>query len=298
MGRRLDLALSILNGAVGQYLAQTDNGLATPTALYASGHPLVLEPSSLRAQLPTAGRSLVVLVHGLMATERSWAFPDDSDYGTMLERDVGLTPLYVRYNTGRAISDNGSALASLLEQLFVAYPQPVEEIVLVGHSMGGLVIRSACHVASEAGHAWLTKVRRAIYVGTPHVGAPLERVGKVVTKVLASINDPYTRLIADIARFRSDGIKDLGHGDLGLRDAAHPVPLLDGIRHCLIAGSVSEQRLWTSLFGDAMVSVASATYGARAIDQVHLVLGVGHVALAHHADVYREILAFCRQPSR
>src|SRR5262249_14992739 len=157
---------------------------------------------------------VAVLVHGLMCTESVWRFPDGTDYGTRLAADLGFTPLYVRYNSGRSIADSGASLARLLTALVEAYPCPIEEIAFIGDNMGGLVVRSACHAATMEQHRWLDLVRRAIYVGTPHLGAPLERLGRVVTSVLGAIDDPYTRLIAEVAELRSDGVKDLGDADL------------------------------------------------------------------------------------
>ena len=48
-----------------------------------------------------------------MATESIWDFPGDPDttYGSLLARDHGVTPIYLRYNTGQHISVNGRELA-------------------------------------------------------------------------------------------------------------------------------------------------------------------------------------------
>ena len=167
----------------------------------------------------------------------------------MLQRDVGFTPLYLRYNSGLPIPDNGADFSQVLTQLVAAWPTAVTELLLVGYSMGGLVVRSACHVAALQALPWLGLVKRAIYVGTPHRGAPMERAGRVLAKVLHAVDDPYTRLFAQVANLRSDGVKDLGDADLteedrasrnwtALTDKNHPVPLLASIRHQLIAGSV------------------------------------------------------------
>ena len=77
-----------------------------------------------------------------MCTEDAWTFPDGSDYGSLLARDLGYTPISLRYNTGRAIPDNGADLARLLGQLVAEYPVPIAEILPLGFSMGGQVIRS------------------------------------------------------------------------------------------------------------------------------------------------------------
>src|SRR5262249_28726245 len=160
MTTRLDEALAVLNGAVGDMLARTGNGLQLEMGLVRPGQALALEREALALAHPEATSRVVVLVHGLMCTESIWTLPDASDYGSLLARDLGYTPLYVRYNSGRAIADNGALLSRLLATLHEQYPLPLEEIVLLGYSMGGLVIRSACHAGWLAGEPWLARVRR------------------------------------------------------------------------------------------------------------------------------------------
>jgi pimeloyl-ACP methyl ester carboxylesterase len=307
MGTRLDLALGILNGTIGDYLARTANPLATPMECIHAGRPLRLERATLATALAPVTGKVVVLIHGLMGTEAHWAFPAGGDYGSMLAQDLGFTPIYLRYNTGQPISENGVALSALLDGLVGAWPVEPSELLLLAHSMGGLVARAACHVASTAGESrWLPRVRRAIYIGTPHRGAPMERAGRVIARVLNSIDDPYARLLGQLADLRSDGIKDLGDADLrpedrarrthaiGLRDARHPVPLLAGIDHFLIAGTVSADPLLAALFGDIVVPVASATNGLLA---ARIIPRVAHQPLAHHPEVYTAIRERCEEPS-
>jgi len=313
MGKKLEFALGVLNGAVGDYLVRTGNELATTMACHLHGAPVALTREALAAAYPAATPHVTVLVHGLMCTESVWELPDGTDYGSLLARDLGTTPVYVRYNTGLAIPDSGAALALLLDALVAAWPVPVREIVPIGYSMGGLVVRAATHVAATgADPGFLPLVRRAIYVGTPHQGAPLERAGRVAARLLGSIDDPYTRLLADLANLRSDGVKDLGDADLrhadrdrrthgfSLRDARHPVPLLPAIEHHLVAGSLSADPRLAAFFGDAVVPVPSGTDG-HCIDaatmtsppaHVAYVPGVDHMTLAHHPRVYAHIRAW------
>lgn len=298
MGKKLELAIAILNGAVGDHLARTNNGLATTMAFVDRGHG--------------PAKRVVVLVHGLMCTEDIWTHADGEDYGTLLARDLGFSPRYVRYNTGLPIADNGAMLSALLEKLVADEPE-IEEIVPLGYSMGGLVIRAACHVAAEHEHGWLSKVKKVIYVGTPHLGAPLERAGRVLSKVLAAIPDPYTRLAAELADLRSDGVKDLGDADLrhedrarrvarfSLRDPRHPVPLLPSLQHYLVAGTIWEDARLAGLFGDAIVPVPSGTDGA-CIDaaslalppsHVRLIKGMSHVVIPRDPAVYEHVKEWC-----
>jgi pimeloyl-ACP methyl ester carboxylesterase len=245
-----------------------------------------------------------------MSTEVVWRMGGVRDYGALLADDLGYTPLYVRYNSGLHISDNGEALDALLEEIVARYPVPIEEIVLLGHSMGGLVIRSACHAGStrEEARRWLPLVRRAIYVGSPHQGAPLERFGNAVAWALGSIGNPYTRLVADIVNARSHGIKDLRYGNLRredwegadldalLQDRRHPVPLLPHIRHHLVVGTLTGDPNLALLFGDGLVPVGSAR-GSSIFPQEHVRVlpRFNHLTLAHHPEAYAAVRAFCEE---
>ncbi len=279
MGRGLERVLGVLNGLVGDYLHRTGNELATAMA-FVGGAPAAIGPR------------IVVLVHGLMCTEDDFRLPDGSDYGSLLARDLGYVPLYVRYNTGRSIAENGEDLARLLDELADRAGEGIEEIVLLGFSMGGLVIRSACHAASAGAMRWLALVRRAFDVGTPHLGSPWERAGRTLTRLLRVVPDPYVRLAAELGDLRSRGIKDLG-------DPCHPFPLLPSIEHHLVAGFIDERI--AALFGDALVPLASGTDGTCADpsvlppDHVKVLPNVAHMALAHHPGVYAHIRAWCEE---
>ena len=314
MGKKLEASLAVVNGAIGDYLVRTGNGLATVMGLVSrvgDPEPLTLERAALSRALPAASPRVALLVHGLMSTESIWTMADGTDYGALLARDLGYTTVYLRYNSGLAIPDNGANLSRALDAFVAAYPVPIESLVTIGHSMGGLVIRSACHVGRLGGpRAWLPLVKKAIYVGTPHLGAPLERVGRAVARLLRTIDDPYTRLIAEIADLRSDGLKDLGDADLRhedraargarLRDPHHPVPLLPEIQHYLVAGAISESPWLATLFGDSVVPVRSATAGlvdltsgALPPSHVKILDGLSHLVLARDPRVYDAIRGWC-----
>lgn len=281
MSEALDWTLAIVNGLVGDRLGQDSadslvaGALDVGMSLYRQGRRLPLTRAAMAAAYPEAGPRVVLLVHGLMATEAGFRFVGSSrgvdrdggdadvagdDYGSLLQRDLGYTPLYLRYNSGRSVADSGAALAALLEALLDVYPglAPVSELLLLGHSMGGLVLRSACHVAAARGHRWPALVRRAVYLGTPHRGAPLERAGRLLTRALAALRDPALRFVAELGELRSAGIKDLAHG---LDDPRQPTPLPAGIAHYFVGGHLSRSPRVGALVGDSMVSVASATDG-------------------------------------
>ncbi len=326
MSKVRDQLLAVVNGLVGDYLVRSQNALAITADFFVDGVPLPPTRAAFAARVQQPSSRVVVLVHGLMGTERNWqppmppsaakdaadpatlpdpattatlAKPTVPDFGAQLAADHGFVPFYVRYNSGQAIADSGVQLATLLNQLCDCYPVPITELLLVGHSMGGLVIRAACHQAAMEQSAWLRIPMRAAYIGTPHRGAPFERLGRVTTNFLAAINDPVTRLLASIAGLRSAGIQDLGDADvrhedrarrqaqLSLRDPRHPVPLLASMQHLLIAGAISDKAWLTALFGDSIVPLASARNDGE-IDPCNVVTiaGITHMQMLHDPRVY------------
>jgi len=327
-GRRDD-ATAVVNGLFGDALDDQGSSLATPMTIRAGATILPLERDALRNALTGSGTAvsprICVLVHGLMSTEAIWTFPttESTTYGTMLARDHGITPLSLRYNTGRHISTNGRELAGLLAQLVRLWPVRVREIDLIGHSMGGLVIRSACFYARTVrargrhlpiGRRWTTKVRRVVLVGVPNTGAPLEVFVNMASAALWSLPVPVTRLMGLGLDRRSAGIKDLRFGAILDQDwqeqdraARAPTPPEEERRprhaaYLVVAGSVTAdpEHPLARVIGDALVTSSSA---AGLVDEaagtelfpgatVQVFPRVNHLALAHHPDVYGAIDAW------
>jgi pimeloyl-ACP methyl ester carboxylesterase len=234
---------------------------------------------------------LAVFLHGLFETEHAWGYGGGPRYG---DRLPGWTPVYVRYNTGRRISENGRTLADELEAL--AAEREVEEIALIGHSMGGLVARSACH----AGGSWVDRVTHVISLGSPHTGAPLESAVHYAAAALGVM--PESRPFARFLRRRSAGIRDLRSGSLvdedwkdrdpeALRAAAcREVPLLEGARHCFVSATVTRRKDHpvARVVGDWLVLERSASH--RAQETLH-VGAAHHLALLNHPAVYERLAA-------
>ncbi|MBV8220796.1 MAG: alpha/beta fold hydrolase, partial [Solirubrobacterales bacterium] len=204
--------VSALNGAFGDTLVRNGNALALRMSFRRRGRDLKLTRRSLADAYPNAKPRLAVFVHGLCETEETWKLgaARHVPYGHRMEIELGYSPLYLRYNTGRHISENGRELAAALEDLVTAWPTEVHEVVLIGHSMGGLVARSACHYWADS--KCVAKVRHVFTLGTPHRGAPLEQVTNAATAALARL--PETRPLAKALNIRSSGIKDLRYGYL------------------------------------------------------------------------------------
>ncbi len=245
-----DSIQAFTNGLWGDDLGRHSDRLEITMAIRDSvGDPVTIGPD-LATAFPSATDRMVVLVHGLVETERCWhGTENEPGMAQVLENHTGLTPVSIRYNSGRRVSDNGALLASLLEEVRAEWPVPVQSIALVGNSMGGLVVRSACEAASAAGHRWIDDVDTVVTVGSPHQGSPLEKLANMTAFGLAIA--PETRPLAGFVNRRSVGIKDLRFGaileddwtgtdpDALLRNTVGDHSLPSGISHHFVAGVVT-----------------------------------------------------------
>jgi pimeloyl-ACP methyl ester carboxylesterase len=287
------IARSALNGVFGDALAQAGNALAVRMSLHQHGDELTLTPESLAELRPR----VAVFIHGLACDETSWLAQGgaqggkrDSDYGSSLERDLGMSAIYLRYNTGLAVDDNAQALSDLLERLVQAAPARLRELTLIGHSMGGLVARRACAIAAFSNAAfkttWQRRIGSIICLGTPHQGSGWEKLGHFAA---AAMNvSGVTKPLARLANARSQGIQDLRRG-LKTRDASE---LTSEPPLRLLTGSLSDDtsslmgKLSGSVLGDGLVAQHSAADDGLTgdVQRLHLA-GVGHMALLHDARV-------------
>lgn len=301
-------SLAVLNGVLGDYLAASGNTLAITMCLRRGGVALPREREPLAAAIPRASGKLVVLLHGLCMNDLQWK-RKGHDHGAALARDLAYIPVYLHYNSGLHISANGRAFADQLEALCHAWPVPLTELVLIGHSMGGLVARSACHYAALARHEWLQRLDKLVFLGTPHHGAPLERGGNWVDILLGV--SAYSAPLARIGRIRSAGITDLRFGNLvdedwskGERaarsdDRRIAVPLPEGVACFAVAASIAKTAADLSgrLLGDGLVPLDSAL-GRHANPRLALRFdesrqwvsyGTSHLDLLSRAEVYVQI---------
>jgi hypothetical protein len=244
-----DALRAAVNGVYGDHLAATGNPLAIEMALRRDGRALALQRAALAAAIPHASSRVVVLVHGLCRNDRHWQRAGH-DHGAALARDLGCTPLYLHYNSGLRIADNAREFAALLEQLVDEWPVPLDQLAIIGHSMGGLVARDAVASARGAQQAWPERLRQLVFLGTPHHGAPLERLGSAVEAALR--RSPYSAPFARLGAARSAGINDLHHGSRA--------PLPDGIDCYAIAATLGERAgpAHDRFVGDGLVPLDSA----------------------------------------
>jgi pimeloyl-ACP methyl ester carboxylesterase len=310
--------VGVLNGAHGDLLEREYPALALPMTVRSDGRDVGLDSQSLAAAFAPAGPRIAVFLHGLVETEEAWRYKavrhygDASvTYGSRLRRDLGFVPVWIRYNSGRHISDNGRDLAVLMERLIEGWPVPIEDIVLIGHSMGGLVARSALAQAGEGtaygDRHWPGLVRDTVTLAAPHLGAPLEVTVNKLGHRLDRI--PELRWLGGALARRSVGIKDLRFGNLLESDWADApsdartssrtaVALHDGARHFAVLTTLvgrHDSRLgeWV---GDLLVRPASAIgdtgdHRRLGFEEVNIrrMTGLHHLELLNHPEVYQQI---------
>ena len=255
------LVLGAINGILGDQIADDQPALAPLFRVRVHGGRLRRVPANLAADARQRGDAtgrLAVFVHGLCETDLCWSFAAERrwgdrthTYGSMLRADDEWTPLYVNFNTGEHVSDNGRELADFLEDLLPQWPVPVTEVALIGHSLGGLVARSAAHQADARGQAWVEPLRHVVGLGAPHLGAPLERLTNWGTHRLA--RHPETRPVAALLNRRSVGIKDMRYGaileedwlgfdpDELLTDRCTEATLLPGVAYSVASATLSRE---------------------------------------------------------
>jgi triacylglycerol lipase len=321
----LDTAQSVVNASHGDFLAARGNRLAIAMGLRHRGRELPIRRDALAEALPDATGKLAVFVHGLGCTEWEWCFrahdhygDAETTFGTLLGRDLGYTPLYLRYNSGLHVSENGRRLAQLLTELCAAFPRPVEQIALLGHSMGGLVARSAAHYGAQGGAPWIDRLGHVVCIATPHLGAPLEKGVNLLASLLRRLDSAGATVPARILDSRSAGIKDMRFGyvvdedwrdrdpDAPLEDHRRDVAFVDSATYCFVAASITRDpdHPLGRLVGDALVRLPSAAGRAPEPGRHipfhlgHVVGGLHHLQLQNHPDVYPVIRGWLAASAR
>ncbi|OUS28411.1 hypothetical protein A9Q99_12885 [Gammaproteobacteria bacterium 45_16_T64] len=300
------MANAALNGAIGDTLEKREHSLTVKPGFYYRGHPIgnantVTTPGS------AASKKLTIFLHGACCNEHIWEFSpktidlessdlDPTDYGTLIHSALGYRPFYYRYNSGLSIAKNGELFAEHLDQLLGELTVDVEEIILIGYSMGGLVQKSAMAWASKHNNTFLPLIKQAFYLGTPHHGAPLEKIAKIAHMVLDRLPFPITTLVSNIMNGRSQGIKDLGFGDVTPYPNAYWVK---DVEHHFIGGTLSanESNPISFFLGDLLVRQLSAMpikeqgyFSEQGIQyQYRLFPGVNHVQLQRNNGVLNYI---------
>jgi pimeloyl-ACP methyl ester carboxylesterase len=280
---------SAVNGLIGERLRDEHPHLALSMTVRVGGQPVQLDRASLAAAFPRATERLVVFIHGLGEHEDHWnvrRYEMGGSYGSRLEAAAGWTPVYLRVNTGLSVAENGVALTALMQQLVDSWPVPVRRIGMVGHSMGGLIIRAGCAVATEDEAPWTEQVSDVITLGTPHLGADLALGVSHGSRLMALA--PEIAAFGRILEHRSPGIRDLERG-------LPELPPMPHARYRLVSAALGPERsVIGRLLGDILVRQSSASATRRALrlfpdaDLLH-VPNADHFSLLNHPEVFRAI---------
>ncbi len=290
-GRFASSLHSALNGAFGDHLAASNNLLAINMTIRVNGAAVPLDTDALRVAFPEAGQRLCVFIHGLGCDEHCWdpgegSAASASHFGRQIENEFACTPVYLRYNSGLPIAENCARLAVLLEDLLAAWPQPVNELLIIGHSMGGLIALGAGDQATASGKQWPQSTRMLICLGSPHLGSPVERLGHLATSALNLTR--ITVPLGKVAGARSQGVKDLRHGPGAPQTPTEPHSIAFRFLGASLAENVDHPL--GKFLGDGLVPLSSAITHQIVGDVQSAALGkLGHMGLLNDPRVYRQI---------
>ena len=310
-----EAVLAALNGVMGDRLVALGSPLATAMGVRLDGVQL-----NLNQPWRTVRPRIVLLIHGLCMNDLQWRTSHAGevvDHGQNLATALDATPLYLRYNTGLHVSQNGHLLAQQLEQMLSRWPAAQPELTVVAHSMGGLLIRSAVNDAMARGQRWPGCLKNIVFLGTPHHGAPLERAGHWIDLLLGSNrwSAPFHRL----TQLRSAGITDLRYGFVTdddwqgkerfrrAPDQRLVVPLPAHVACYAIAATTAGQRslLADRLVGDGLVPLPSALGQHANAERTlrfakaaqHILYRTNHMQLLSSPAVGAQLLAWLRPGS-
>ncbi|MDH3464179.1 MAG: GPI inositol-deacylase [Acidimicrobiia bacterium] len=287
--RRGRYVRSIFNGVWGDRFADDVSPIRIELGLRnAEGRQISMTPAELDKAFRAPTGRIAVLLHGFAETERSWRSGEKWEMAEALEGD-GFSVLRVRYNTGRAVTDNGRDLDELLEQLQLAWPVPITDIALIGHSMGGLVARSAVVAGRSLRRTWVELAKHLVAIAAPHFGSPIEKGVQILSNGLGFFKE--SRPLSVFLNQRSVGIKNLRYGvyqgDVGV-----------GVKYHVVAGAFTADPTHPLglLMGDLVVRVGSATGVGRAghlgAADVLVVGGRNHARLSSDPEVISQVRAW------
>ncbi|BCA54576.1 hypothetical protein W02_17160 [Nitrospira sp. KM1] len=144
------------------------------------------------------GKPLLVLIHGFISDHRCWdtlcqLFFADSRISDRFDIECYEYPTSL---VGRGTEDSHPILRQVAGRLIDFLSQPRfagRQLVLVGHSQGGLVIQAYFVLLLETGQArQLSRIRQAIFIATPNLGSIfLDRTRRLMDRVLRFIGGSF-----------------------------------------------------------------------------------------------------------
>jgi pimeloyl-ACP methyl ester carboxylesterase len=288
-----DSFLSVINGVYGDKLEATENPLALDMKFFCQQQELI--PTQLKLNLKQPSKKIMLFIHGLCMSHHCWE-DDDKNLSNETAENLGFTPIYLHYNSGRTIAKNGCELASKLEELVNHWPIPITDITIVGHSMGGLVARSARYYGGNKDYNWLLANKKLVSIGTPHNGALLEQGASVLENLMKL--SPYALPFTRLTKIRSQGIENLRHGSItDIEDEFVALPI--GVEYFALAAVLNhnEDSPAKQIIGDGLVTLDSALgqskYSSRALsipnEHKWTGYGIGHNEMLCHPEVFEKL---------
>jgi pimeloyl-ACP methyl ester carboxylesterase len=287
-----DVFLSILNGVYGDQLLLTDNELTLDMQFFYQSQAI---DDQLCSALKSPSKKIMLFIHGLCMSHHCWK-SNDKNLSSSMADTLGFTPIYLNYNTGRTIADNGQQLARQLEQLIDSWPVSVSQITMVGHSMGGLIARSAHYYGEQYHCRWIDLNKKMASIGTPHAGAPLEKIACQLEKLMQL--SPYATPFIRLTKMRSQGIENLRYSEI--TDTGDKfLPLPTAVEYFALAATLNKRERFTAenFLGDGLVTPDSA-FGQRQ-NPIHSLLippenkwlgyELGHNEMLTHPGVYQQL---------
>jgi hypothetical protein len=303
-----EVILAVLNGVIGDYIEKHNNPLALKMQFRHNGKTLKIQPNELAKILPNRNGKILIGIHGLCMNDLQWT-KNTHNHVEKLAKEFGFTPIYLHYNSGKHISENGKEFSELLENLVSNWGIPIESIQIVSHSMGGLISRSALHYGGLENKSWISLLKKVFFIGTPHHGARLERAGNYIDIFLEAT--PYAKPFTKLGQIRSAGVTDLRYSNLVDQDwnqhdrfemrpdERKHIPLPESIEFYAIAATTgkSEGDLPDTLIGDGLVTLDSAfgnhTSSERRLhinnSKKHTVYNSDHMDLICNLEVYEKL---------
>ncbi len=305
-----EAALSIINGVFGDHLVKKSNPLAIPMSFRRDGKSM--DKESFSEVINKSNGKIAIMIHGACMNDIQWT-RNGQNHGAALALDLGFEPIYLHYNSGLHVSENGRELSDLFETMIGQSTRPLN-MVIVGHSMGGLVSRSACHYAKVSEHTWNKQLKKIVFLGTPHHGAHLEKAGNWIDTILDAT--PFSAPLSRLGKIRSSGVTDLRFGNVvdedwqgrcrfePSGDNRVSVPLPEGVECYAIAATRGKKAsvVSDSVVGDGLVTIDSAM-GRHKKEEFNLLFplahqwvgrNINHFALLDDPGVYQTLKGWLR----